>query len=50
MVVALRHQQDFSYEEIADALHLPLGTVKARVHRARALLKQRLEARPEERS
>ena len=29
-------------EEIAEALHLPLGTVKARIHRARALLKARL--------
>ena len=43
VVVVLRHQQDMSYEEIAEALHLPLGTVKARIHRARALLKQRLE-------
>ncbi len=43
IVVLLRHQQDLSYEEIAEALHLPLGTVKARIHRARALLKQHLE-------
>ncbi|HYM81309.1 MAG TPA: sigma-70 family RNA polymerase sigma factor [Candidatus Limnocylindria bacterium] len=42
VVVVLRHQQDLSYEEIADVLHLPLGTVKARIHRARALLKERL--------
>ncbi len=45
IVVMLRHQQGFSYEEIAEALHLPLGTVKARIHRARALLKERLEGR-----
>ena len=43
IVVVLRHQQGLSYEEIAEALHLPLGTVKARIHRARALLKVRLE-------
>ena len=43
IVVLLRHQQDLSYEEISEILHLPLGTVKARIHRARALLKQRLE-------
>ena len=43
IVVMLRHQQDLSYDEIAEALHLPLGTVKARIHRARALLKQYLE-------
>jgi RNA polymerase sigma-70 factor (ECF subfamily) len=39
----LRHQQGLSYEEISEALRLPLGTVKARIHRARALLKERLE-------
>ena len=44
IVVMLRHQQGLSYEEIAEALRLPLGTVKARIHRARALLKQRLES------
>jgi RNA polymerase sigma-70 factor (ECF subfamily) len=38
IVVLLRHQQDRSYEEIAEMLELPLGTVKARIHRARALL------------
>jgi RNA polymerase sigma-70 factor (ECF subfamily) len=43
IVVLLRHQQDLSYEEIADALNLPLGTVKARIHRARALLKDRIQ-------
>jgi RNA polymerase sigma-70 factor (ECF subfamily) len=43
IVVLLRHQQDLSYEEIAEALHLPLGTVKARIHRARALLRDRIE-------
>ena len=42
IVVVMRHLQDLSYEEISDALHLPLGTVKARIHRARALLAQRL--------
>jgi RNA polymerase sigma-70 factor (ECF subfamily) len=42
LVVMLRHQQDLSYEEIAEALNVPLGTVKARIHRARALLKERL--------
>jgi RNA polymerase sigma-70 factor (ECF subfamily) len=43
VVVLLRHQQDLSYEEIAESLDLPIGTVKARIHRARALLRQRLE-------
>jgi RNA polymerase sigma-70 factor, ECF subfamily len=43
IVVMLRHQQDLSYEEVAEALSLPIGTVKARIHRARALLKERIE-------
>ena len=43
IVVMLRHQQDMSYEEIAEALELPLGTVKARIHRAREILKSRIE-------
>lgn len=43
IVVLLRHQQDLSYEEISEALQLPLGTVKARIHRARALMKDRLQ-------
>ncbi len=42
IVVVLRHQQDLSYEEIAETLQLPLGTVKARIHRARELLKTRI--------
>jgi len=35
LVLILRHQQDLSYEEIARTLDIPLGTVKARIHRAR---------------
>jgi RNA polymerase sigma-70 factor (ECF subfamily) len=48
VVVVLRHLQDLSYEEIAQALNLPLGTVKARIHRAREILKLRLEERGRE--
>lgn len=39
-VILLRHQQDLSYEEIAVILDLPLGTVKARIHRARAMIQK----------
>ena len=46
IVVVMRHQQDMAYEEIAEALGLPLGTVKARIHRARALLAQRIGGQP----
>lgn len=41
-VLLLRHRDELSYEEIVDALGAPLGTVKARLHRARALLRKRL--------
>jgi RNA polymerase sigma-70 factor (ECF subfamily) len=43
IVVLMRHQMDLSYEEISEALSLPLGTVKARIHRAREILKTRIE-------
>ena len=42
VVLILRHQEDRAYEEIADILDLPLGTVKARIHRAHRLLKEKL--------
>jgi len=42
VMILLRHQQDLSYEEIAETLEVPLGTVKARIHRAREMLKTRL--------
>lgn len=34
-VFELRYMQDISYEEIAQELNLPLGTVKTQIHRAR---------------
>ena len=44
-ITLLRHDQQLSYEEIAATLDLPLGTVKARIHRARNLIQQMLKAR-----
>jgi RNA polymerase sigma-70 factor (ECF subfamily) len=40
IVVILRHQEQLSYEEISDTLGIPLGTVKARIHRARNMMLQ----------
>ena len=42
-VVLLRDMEGMSYEEIADLLSVPLGTVRSRLHRAREELKRRLE-------
>ena len=37
-VIQMRHMEELSYDEIAEALDLPLGTVKAHIFRARELL------------
>jgi len=42
-VLVLREMQDLSYEEIAQALELDMGTVKSRLNRARLALKEKLE-------
>jgi RNA polymerase sigma-70 factor (ECF subfamily) len=41
-VLTMREVQGMSYDEIARALDLPLGTLKARLHRARDRLRGRL--------
>jgi RNA polymerase sigma factor (sigma-70 family) len=43
-VIVYRHKQDKSYEEIAQILNIPVGTVKARIFRARELLKKKLKS------
>ena len=43
IVVVLRDFEGLSYEEIAAALDLELGTVRSRLHRARMDLKEKLE-------
>ncbi|KPL00602.1 MAG: RNA polymerase subunit sigma-24 [candidate division Zixibacteria bacterium SM23_73_3] len=43
-VIVFRHKQDKSYEEIAQILGIPVGTVKARIFRARELLKKKLKS------
>ena len=39
-VISMYHMQSLSYDEIAEALELPIGTVKARLFRARAALRK----------
>ena len=45
-LVELRYFKEYSYEEIADELNLPLGTVKAQLFRARELLSNILNNLP----
>lgn len=42
-IIRLRHSEELSYEEIADMLHIPIGTVKARLFRAREMLNHYLK-------
>lgn len=42
-VLILRHLQDLSYEEMAEVMRVPIGTVKTQLFRARSMLKDRLE-------
>jgi RNA polymerase sigma-70 factor (ECF subfamily) len=41
-VLILRHLQEMTYEEMADILTMPIGTIKTQLFRARHLLKERL--------
>jgi RNA polymerase sigma-70 factor (ECF subfamily) len=45
IIVILRHQEQLSYEEISDTLGIPLGTVKARIHRARKIIIEHFHSR-----
>ncbi len=45
--VVMRHVAGLSYREIADALHVPVGTAKADVHRGLSRLRTMIEAEGE---
>lgn len=42
-ILVLREIDGLDYEEIAEVLELPIGTVRSRLHRARGQLKEQLE-------
>lgn len=42
VVLILRHLQERTYEEMADILIMPIGTIKTHLFRARSLLKEQL--------
>ena len=44
LLIALRYQDELSYDEIASTLNLPLGTVKTGLFRAKERLRRALEA------
>jgi len=46
-VIQLRHMEERSYQEIAEVLNKPLGTVKAHIFRARELLYKALKDKKE---
>lgn len=50
LVVALRFWRDFSLEEVAERLDVPLGTVKSRLHYALCTLRSELERQTKEAS
>jgi RNA polymerase sigma factor (sigma-70 family) len=44
-MIELRYYEELSYEEIAQELGLPLGTVKAQLFRAKEILSQQLQSK-----
>ena len=47
LAVTLRDLEGFQYEEIADAMGVSVGTVKSRISRGRARLREAIRERPE---
>ena len=44
-LINLRYYKELSYEEISEEMQIPLGTVKAQLHRARELLQPLVQAK-----
>jgi RNA polymerase sigma factor (sigma-70 family) len=42
-VLVLYHQEERSYEQIAGALNMPIGTIRTHLHRGRKKLRERLQ-------
>lgn len=42
-IILLCDIEEFSYEEIAKILDIPIGTVRSRLHRARGMLKEKIK-------
>lgn len=49
VAVVLKDIEELDYAEIARILHVPVGTVKSRIHRGRMMLRQLLENQEEHR-
>lgn len=43
MVILLRYYEELSYNEIAEIIGKPLGTIKTEIYRAKAILRKKLE-------
>ncbi len=48
--LVLCYSEGMSYQEAADALHVPVATVRGRIHRAKGELRRQLDDVPAERS
>ena len=47
-VILLVAWEELNYDEVADALEIPVGTVRSRLHRARRQLREQISPRPQE--
>lgn len=43
IVIILRYYEDLSYNEIAELINIPLGTVKTKIYRGKAMLRKKLK-------